>query len=274
MSGFVEMMAAPVVVALVLVGMHGYLGSHVVRRGVIFVDIALAQMAAFGVALAMLFGAEIGTLTAYAVGVGSTILGAVLLSFTRTHEERIPQEAYIGIVYVVFSAAMILVLSQVAHGGEEIKNLLVGAILWVSWSEVLKTAALYGVLGLVLWRSHEALIRISLDPVDARASGLNLRLWDFVFYAVLGTVVTASVQIAGVLMVFTMLVVPTVMALRLFHTTRAQFTFILSIGTLAVIGGAALSYVLDLPTGAAIVCTFGLFLGVQIVWQGLPRSGS
>ncbi len=265
------MMAAPVATALVLVGMHGYLGTHVVRRGVIFVDIALAQMAAFGVSVAMYFGAEIGTLTAYLVGITSTIVGAVLLSFTRTKDERIPQEAYIGIVYVVFSAAMILVLSQVAHGGEEIKNLLVGASLWVSWAGMLKTAVLYALLGLILGRSHAALIKISRDSESARAEGLNLRLWDFVFYAVLGTVVTASVQIAGVLMVFTLLVVPTVMSLRLFDTTRAQFTFILSVGTLAVIGGALLSYWLDLPTGAAIVCTFGLFLGAQVTIEGLKN---
>jgi zinc/manganese transport system permease protein len=273
-TGFIEMMAAPVATALILVGMHGYLGTHVVRRGVIFVDIALAQIAAFGVAVAMLFGADIGTMPAFAAGIVSTLLGAVLLSFTRTRDMRIPQEAYIGIVYVVFSAAMILVLSHVAHGGEEIKNLLVGALLWVSWAEVLKTTALYGLLGLVLWRSHAALIRISKDPEGARAAGLNLRLWDFVFYAVLGTVVTASVQIAGVLMVFTLLVVPTVMSLRLFDTTRAQFAFILSIGTLAVIGGALLSYLLDLPTGAAIVCTFGLLLGIQVIVEGLKGTGS
>ena len=274
MSGFIEMMAAPVATALILVGMHGYLGTHVVRRGVIFVDIALAQMAAFGVALAMLFGAEIGTLTAYLVGIASTIFGAVLLSFTRTSDDKVPQEAYIGIVYVVFSAAMILVLSHVAHGGEEIQNLLVGAILWVSWAEMLKTTVLYALLGLVLWRSHGALMRISTDPDGARADGLNLRLWDFIFYAVLGTVVTASVQIVGVLMVFTMLVVPTVMSLKLFSTTRAQFTFIVLIGTLAVISGVALSYVLDLPTGAAIVCTFGVFLGAQVAVTGLRGARS
>ena len=123
MSGFLEMMAAPVVIALILVAMHGYLGSHVVRRGVIFVDIALAQVAAFGVAVALFFGGEVGTDQAFAVGLGSTFLGALLLSRTRTREARIPQEAYIGIVYAVFSAAMILILTQVPHGGEEIRHL-------------------------------------------------------------------------------------------------------------------------------------------------------
>jgi zinc/manganese transport system permease protein len=247
--------------------MHGYLGTHVVRRGVIFVDIALAQMAAFGVAMAMWFGAEIGTTQAFLAGLGSTFVGALLLSYTRSAQERVPQEAYIGIIYVVFSAAMILVLGQLAHGGEEIKNLMVGAILWVSWTEVLRAAILYGAIGILLTRWHAPLMRISTDPGAARASGLSLRLWDFLFYMVLGIVVTVSVQIAGVLMVFTLLVVPTVMALRLFERTRAQFAYVLVIGAAAVIGGSALSYTLDLPTGAAIVCTFGLLLTVQIMGE-------
>ena len=136
MTGFLEMMAAPVTISLVLVAMHGYLGSHVVKRGVIFVDIALAQIAAFGVAMAMLFGAEVGTDNAYLVGLIATFLGSVLLSMTRGENSRIPQEAYIGIIYVVFSAAMILVLTTVPHGGEEIRHFLVGSILWVRWAIV------------------------------------------------------------------------------------------------------------------------------------------
>jgi zinc/manganese transport system permease protein len=273
MSGFLEMMAAPVVTALVLVAMHGYLGAHVVRRGVIFVDIALAQMAAFGVALALWLGAEVGTASASLVGLLSTFAGAVLLSFTRTRDQRVPQEAYIGIVYVVFSAAMILVLSQVAHGGEEISNLLVGAILWVSWPEALRTAVLYGALGLLLRWAHGPLMEISRDPAAAQAAGRSLRRWDFLFYMVLGTVVTVSVQIAGVLMVFTLLVVPTVMSLRLFARTRTQFGYVLGVGTAAVVGGATVSYLLDLPTGAAIVCTFGVFLAVQVLVE-LRRGGA
>lgn len=265
MTEFLEMMAAPVCCALVLVAMHGYLGGHVVRRGVIFVDIALAQIAAFGVAVSMWFGAEVGTSQAFIVGLVSTFLGALLLSFTRTRDKTIPQEAYIGIVYVVFSAAMILVLSQVAHGGEEISNLLVGCILWVSWADVLKAAALYGLLGLLLRFAHERIMLISNDPDAARARGLSVRRWDFLFYMVLGTVVTLSVQIAGVLMVFTMLVVPTVMALRLFTRTRAQFAYVMVIGVLSVLGGAALSFYADLPTGASIVCVFGAALALQIL---------
>ena len=267
-------MAPPVTIALVLVGMHGYLGSHVVKRGVIFVDIALAQVAAFGVAVSLFFGAEIGTDTAFTAGLVSTLLGALLLSGTRTRDEKVPQEAYIGIVYVVFSAAMILVLTQVPHGGEEIRHLLVGAILWVTWPVVLKTAILYAALGALLFFLHSRLHRISVNPEQARQDGMSLARWDFFFYLVLGTVVTSSVQIAGVLLVFTLLIVPTVMGIRLFTQERKQFLYVLGTGTGAVVVGATASYVLDLPTGAAIVCTFGIFLAIQIIGERLLRSCS
>ena len=266
------MMIAPIVVTIILVAMHGYLGGHVVRRGVIFVDIALAQVAAFGVAVALFFGAEAGSTTAFLSGLGSTFFGAALLSFTRPRDKSVPQEAYIGIVYVVFSAAMILVLSQVAHGGEEISNLLVGAILWASWDTALKALVLYGVLGILLKYGHPALMRISTDPRAAEEDGLNLRAWDFFFYMVLGIVVTLSVQVAGVLMVFTLLVVPTVMSMRIFERTRVQFAYVIVVGTLATIAGSAASYALDLPTGAAIVCTFGIFLVLQVIAEAFKQA--
>ncbi|HOX24789.1 MAG TPA: iron chelate uptake ABC transporter family permease subunit [Candidatus Krumholzibacteria bacterium] len=270
MAGFIGMMAAPVVVALVLVVMHGYLGGHVVRRGVIFVDIALAQVAAFGVALSLFFGAEVGTDTAWLAGLGATFLGALLISATRNLRASVPQEAYIGIIYAVFSAAMILVLTQVPHGSEEIHHLLVGTILWVTWHQVAKTALLYAVLGAVLWWAHGRLTLISEDPDAARARGLRLACWDLLFYAVLGTVVTSSVQIAGVLLVFTLLVVPTVMACRRGCVGRIRHLgFVLMVGVLAVVLGAGASYWLDLPTGAAIVCVFGLLLGLQVVAEAL-----
>ncbi len=268
MNGFLEMMAAPVAVSVVLVAMHSHLGYHVVKRGVIFVDIALAQVAAFGVAVSLLLGGEPGTRATWLVALASTFLGALLISRTRTRDQRAPQEAYIGIIYVVFSAAMILVLTQVPHGGESIRHLLVGQILWVTWPQVLETAVLYGALGLLLYRWRRPLLRISTDPDGAWRDGLNLRRWDFLFYMVLGTVVTSSVQIAGVLLVFTLLVVPTVMGVRLFDRTRDHFAYALVVGVLAVILGAALSYGLDLPTGAAVVCVFGLLLVLQIVLEG------
>jgi len=269
MTGFLEMMAAPVVMALILVAMHAHLGWHVVRRGVIFVDIALAQIAAFGVAVSLLFGGEIGTDATYVVALAATFLGAALIAATRTRDIRVPQEAYIGIIYAVASAAMILVLTQVPHGGEEIRHLLVGAILWVTWPVVIKTGVLYAVLGGLLWAWRGPLRRISTDHEQARADGLRVGWWDLAFYAILGTVVTSSVQVAGVLLVFALLVVPTVMGIRLFVADRVQFIYTLGVGVAAVIVGAAVSYVLDLPTGAAIVCAFGAFLVIQVFGERL-----
>jgi len=272
MGGFVEMMAAPVVMALILVAMHSHLGFHVVKRGVIFVDIALAQIAAFGVAVALLRGGEMGSVTTWLVALTSTFVGAGLISLTRSRAaEKIPQEAYIGIIYAVSSAAMILVLTMVPHGGEEIRHLLVGALLWVTWPVVLKTAVLYGVLGLVLYLKRGPPMLVSSDPEAALTAGFNLRRWDFLFYLILGFVVTSSVQIAGVLLVFCLLVVPTVMGMRILADPGRQFVYTLAVGIAAVVAGAGLSYWLDLPTGAAIVCTFGLFLALQIVIEGILR---
>ncbi len=267
MSGFLEMMVLPVVTAVVLVAMHSHLGFHVVKRGVIFVDIALAQVAAFGVAISLLLGGEPGSGTTYAIALGATFLGSVLISSTRTHSQRIPQEAYIGVIYVVFSAAMILVLTQISHGGEMINHLLVGSLLWVSWATFVKTTLLYAFLGVLLWLWRRPLRLISTDPDKAQEQGLNVRRWDIVFYMILGTVVTSSVQIAGVLLVFTLLVVPTVMGMRLFSGLVSQMIYTLGVGTLAVLVGSAASYVLDLPTGAAIVCAFGLLLVIQVLVQ-------
>jgi len=267
MSGFLEMMVLPVIMAIVLVAMHSHLGFHVVKRGVIFVDIALAQVAAFGVAISLLLGGQPGTGTTYAIALGSTFLGSLLIASTRTRKQRVPQEAYIGVIYVVFSAAMILVLTQVPHGGELINHLLVGSLLWVSGATVIKTTLLYAALGVLLWIWRGPLRRISTEPEVARKEGLNVRLWDVVFYMILGTVVTSSVQIAGVLMVFTLLVVPTVMGMRLFTGLGKQMIYTLGVGTLAVVIGSAGSYVLDLPTGAAIVCAFGFLLGIQVIVQ-------
>ncbi|MFT5233321.1 MAG: zinc/manganese transport system permease protein [Candidatus Krumholzibacteriia bacterium] len=266
MQEFATMMAAPIVMALILVTMHSHLGHHVVKRGVIFVDIALAQIAAFGVAVALLLGSSIGTLETWLITLVSTFLGAALISFTRSKKSTaIPQEAYIGIIYAVSSAAMILVLTQVPHGGEEIRHLLVGALLWVTWPTVLKTGLLYAAIGLFLFWKRKPLLLVSNDPEAAREQGLSIGKWDFVFYLILGSVVTSSVQVAGVLLVFCLLIVPTVMGMRLFRNGRRQFLYTLFIGIAAVITGAALSFWIDLPTGAAIVCTFGAALSLQIL---------
>ena len=255
---FLGFMGAPIVMCIVLVGIHVQLGLHVVRRGVIFVDIALAQTSALGAAVGVLVGIEVGTPYSGLFGVAAALLAAWGISLTRSRSGRVPQEAFIGIAYVVAAAASILILTRVPHGAEETESLLVGSILWMGWGDVLQTAVLYAGLGAFLYFGRDKFHAVTENSREAAARGINVKLWDFLFYAVIGVTVTRSVQIAGVFLVFTFLVVPAVMA-NLLRKDRILITGWI-LGLLISIAGVILSYYLDLPTGATIVCAFGLCL--------------
>src|SRR5215468_8473245 len=251
---------APFVASLILTGIHAYLGVHVVERGVIFVDLSLAQIAALGTTIAVLYGIEPHGMGAYAVSLVFTFIGAAVFSTIRSHKARIPQEAVIGICYAVASAAAILAMSKSAEQTEHLKEMLVGNILTVSWFEVAKTAALYGAIGLFHFFCRRKFLTISMDPAKAEAQGINTRLWDFLFYASFGFVVTSSVAIAGVLLVFCYLIVPSVGAMLYSEHVGTRLAIGWTMGTLVSALGVYLSLKLDLPTGATIVCTFGLVL--------------
>jgi len=254
---FLAVMAAPVVACLALVGIHTYLGVHVLARQVIFVDLALAQVAALGAAVGAVVGLDPDSPMAYAVALGATLVGAGLFAITRTRNHEVSQEAVIGISYAVAAAASILVMSRLPHGAEEIEALLVGSILWVSWSDILVTTALYGAVGLLHWFWRARLLTISYDPDEAARCGYNIRAWDFAFYAMFGVVVTRSVRIAGVLLVFCFLIVPAVAASLFATTLRARLTLGWLLGGFVSVVGCSVSYLWDLPTGATVVCVFG-----------------
>lgn len=260
MSGFVELMLPPLVACVVLVAMHSYLGLHVIARGVIFVDLALAQMAALGATAAFLFNVSPDSTTGFLVALGFATVGAAIFALTRTERLRVPQEAIIGIVFVVASAAAILVADKAPRGAEHIKEMLSGSILWVSWPTILKIAAIYAGIGAFQYAFRKRFLTISFEPNRAVAEGWNIRLWDFLFYASFGLVITLSVAVGGVLMVFTFLVVPAVIAF--FFTAKQRWMAVISwvTGGLASAVGLGLSYASDLPTGPAIVCTFGAAL--------------
>ena len=272
MIDFLTIMAAPFTACLVVIGIHTYLGVHVLARQVIFVDLALAQVAALGAAVAFVIGLEAGSAAAYALALVFTLLGAALFAVTRTHRHDGSQEAVIGIVYAVAAAAAILVMDRLPHGAEEIKALLVGSILWVSWSKVLVTAALYAVIGALHWLWRERLLTISHDPAEAERRGYRIRLWDFLFYATFGVVVTRSVHIVGVLLVFCFLIVPAVGASLFASTLRSRLLLGWLMGTLVSMVGCTVSYLWDLPTGAAVACTFGGALAVLALARTARRT--
>src|ERR1043166_8125109 len=265
-TSMLEFLAAPFVASLILTGIHAYLGVHVVERGVIFVDLSLAQIAALGATIALLLpitGGDPHASITYWISLAFTFLGAFIFSTIRSRRARIPQEAIIGICYAVASAAAILAMSKATSESEHLKDMLVGNILAVSWPEVGKTAALYGAIGAFHFIFRRQFLAISMDAKRAEASGISIKLWDFLFYASFGFVVTSSVSIAGVMLVFCYLIVPSVAAMLYSDHIGKRLAIGWSMGTIVSALGVYLSLQLDLPTGATIVCTFGLVL-IQI----------
>jgi zinc/manganese transport system permease protein len=263
LSTVLSFLAAPFVASLILTGIHAYLGVHVVERGVIFVDLSLAQIAALGATIALLMpvsGGDPHAPVVYWISLGFTFIGAAIFSLVRTRRARIPQEAIIGIAYAVASAAAILAMSKSTSQAEHLKDMLVGNIIAVSWTEVVQTAALYGAIGLFHFLFRHRFLAISMNPERAEAEGISIRLWDFLFYASFGFVVTSSVAIAGVLLVFCYLIVPSVAAMLYADRIGARLAIGWTMGTIVSALGVYLSLLLDLPTGATIVCTFGLVL--------------
>jgi zinc/manganese transport system permease protein len=256
-----SIMKWPILACLLLPGMLVYLGLHVVRREIIFVDLALAQVAALGTSLCLMLGHEVHDLHTYLWSVGFTLVGAAVFALTRdSHHHRVPQEALIGIVYVVAAAAGLLMLSKTTEGNEELKRTLIGDVLLVQPKEIGETFALFAVVGLVHFVFRRQFVRLSFEPERARAEGMALRWWDFLFYALFGLVVTSFVQIGGVLLVFSYLIVPAVCANFLATRLPAMIAIGWITATLASMGGLWASYRFDFPTGAAIVCSLGLAL--------------
>ncbi|MBI4520642.1 MAG: metal ABC transporter permease [Gemmatimonadetes bacterium] len=251
-----DLILAPTVCALVILFTHAYFGLHIIKRGIIFVDLALAQIAALGSTVAVMTGAEPATPTAFLFAYAFTLLGAVIFSFTRMEGSPVPQESIIGITFVVASATVILLSSFSARGAEHIQETLTGTLIWVTWPVVLKIAGAYVPVALFHYIFRRPMLAISFTPERQR----NLRLWDFLFYATFGFAITMSVPVAGVLMVFSVLVIPAVVAFL--YTTRFLSALVAAwaSGTLAIIAGITVSFLYDVTTGPLLVCAFGLLL--------------
>lgn len=268
MAEFFNIMGAAIVACLLLGTIYVYFGVHIVRRGVIFVDLALAQVTAMGTTVAFLAGYPLDGMVAYFYSLAFALLGALLFTWTRSQEGRVPQEAIIGIVYAFSAAAVVLLVDRAPHGAEHIKSLLVGNILWVRWQTIGQILAVALGVGLLHLFFHEKFTLVSFDPDWARKHGISVPFWDFLFYLSLAWVVTSSVQVAGVLLIFSFLIVPGVCGLLVSKNFRTSLLVGWLVATSVSLMGTTLSYALDLPTGATIICTFGIvILGIA----GLKR---
>lgn len=246
MSESLQFLLAPLAMCLLLVGIHCYLGLHVLARGVVFVDLSLAQVASFGATLALLWDTEHHSQSGYFLSLGATFVASGIFALARKFENKIPQEALIGITYAFASAAVVLIVDRLAHGAEHLKEALVGQILWVGWSDVLKTLVIYSGVGLIHWIFRKQFIANSFSKSHSMK-------WDFLFYALFGVVITSSTSIAGVLLVFSFLIVPSVMSAFFSKQLFTRLLFGWVFGSFVSILGMFLSYKLDLPVGAVLV---------------------
>lgn len=269
-----QFLAPAIVASLIIAGIHAYLGLHVVERGVIFVDLSLAQIASLGAAIAVWQGYEPHDAAVYWMSLGFTLFGAVIFATVKGHAARIPQEAIIGISYAVASAAVILALSKATGEAEHLRDMLVGNILSVQWPEVWLTGAIYVVIGVFHYVFRRRFLDISIDPSTVAARGVSVRFWDFLFYASFGFVVTRSVAIAGVLLVFCYLIVPSVGGMLFSTKIGPRLATGWAMGSVVSILGMYFSVQFDLPTGATIVCTFGLVLVAMAAARLLVRRSA
>src|SRR3990172_2392800 len=271
-------MLRPLIICLVVTGILGYLGLHVLSRKVFFVALARAQIAALGAPCASLLGYDTrqpeDELLVYFFSLGFTLLGAAVFAITRMRHEKVPQEAFIGITYASASAIAILMVAKSTGEGEHLKQMLVGNVLLVTWSQIAKTASVFAVIGAFHWFFRRQFLSISLDAEAAAQQGLNIRLWDFLFYVSFGVVITSTVAIAGVLLVFSYLVVPAVIAVMFAETIGTPIFLAWIAGTLVSLAGMFLSYYGDLPTGPAVVACFAGLLLASGVAHGVRGARS
>jgi zinc/manganese transport system permease protein len=262
-------MAPAITLCIILVGICGYVGIHVVMREVIFIDIALAQIAALGVSFGFFMNLELNDPLIYLLSLGFTMIASLLLASTQRLRSIIPQEAFIGILYATGAAAVILAGDRLPHGSEQVHDLMVGHLLWVNWSEVLFYLIVYLILGGVYFLIHNRLISISELRKMENKQTRNLMLWDFIFYALLGVLVTFAVRVAGVLLVFGFLIVPAVIGTLLSKSFLNRLAIGWFAGVLVSLLGSYLSYRLDFPTGGMVVVTLGTALFLVALVKGI-----
>ena len=253
----IDLIIPPIVAGLVILAIHAYLGLHVIARGVIFVDLAFAQIAALGTTVGILLGIGHGP-GELLFALGFTLLGALIFSFTRMEDSAVPQEAIIGITFVVASAAVILIAGLTAEGAEHIRETMTGTLIWVDWPTIGKMAAAYAVVGAFHFAYRRRFLSLTFAPegMDGR------RMWDFLFYVSFGVVIAFSVNVAGVLMVFSALVIPGVVAFLFTNRFGTALRIAWGAGAVAIVGGIGASFYWDLATGPLLVCAFGVLVVV------------
>ena len=253
----IELLAPALVACLLLTCILSYFGLHVLLREVIFVDLALAQLAALGAAVGHLLSAHTDSFATYLYSFAFTLAGAAIFALARPARRRLPQEALIGIVYGVSAALVILLVSKSALDRDDVESMLTGRLLFAEWSEIGAMALLFGAVALLHFTLRRQFLEASEQSRAHASPSRRQTLLDFVFYASFGVVVTSSVQLSGVLVVFGLLIVPASCAAIFFTRISSRLVASCLIGAISCTAGIAASAIWDLPTGAAVVAALG-----------------
>jgi len=262
MPNVIELLGLPFLACLTILAIMGYLGIHVLMREVIFIDIALAQIAAVGAVVAhVAFHAHSDSVPGYACAFGCTVVAAAFYSVVRRKVEQIPLEAVIGVTYAIAMAATLFAVGVAPGGHLHVQQILAGSILWAKWTDVASCAVAFSGVGLCFYLFRKPLSRISEDYERARSEGLRVVWWDFLFYTLLGVVITLAVRIAGVVVVFAFLIIPATISALFTPRLGARLVIAWVCGGVASLSGLLFSYYLDFSVGPAVA----LFLGVVLV---------
>ena len=259
MGEIIAFLFPPFVATVAIVAIHVYLGIHVIEREVIFVDLALAQIAALGSIVAFVIEPGGPVSHVYTWSILFVIIGAAIFSVTRVRDQRIPQEAIIGIAYVFATAASIIVADQSAGGAEHIKETLMGTILWVNWGTIVPLVILYAAIGGLHWLLRGRFMKLT-DEYRSGEFDKGDRWMDFLFYITFGLVIVFSVKVAGVLLVFSFLVVPAAISSLFSKSWKTRMLIGWGVGIFVTVLGLMFSWWIDVPCGPSIVILLGIFL--------------
>jgi len=257
----IQVLALPFLLCVALLAIFSYVGIHVLKREVIFIDIALAQFAAVGAIIAhMAFHAHVGSVMSFVASYALVLAVGGLYALARRWIDQLPVEAVIGVSYAV-AAAGALFLVGVAPGGHiHVQQMLAGSILWVTWNDVLVCVGAFSLAGLLFWLFREPLGAVSEDYEGAVRSGVRVVFWDFIFYALCGLVITLAVRVAGVVLVFSFLIIPATISAVFSSGWGARLLIAWGAGAVASLLGLLFAYKFDFSVGSSVAALCGLEL--------------